>query len=278
MPFTVITSPKIKIGDEALSVVSKIREFALAKPNENWYLLWAGLESEELVFWLMSGDSVDYQNIKRAILRDDIVCTADSPTFDAVMKCFMDKVNSVTTEIQKDMEIVSQIEQLPTKNYKRKDIETAAIKFKETGKFGEELINHYLEKEVFDGHIKNYDWVNRSSESGLPYDFVIDNSLFVDVKSTQYDFDQLVYFSNQEVDFITSLDDSKYSVFRVFDINQAKRKLCICNRCLNYMSVMNRTIMEFQTNVKQQNAISQNNKIGVKPTTCFGEIKSLITL
>ena len=137
-------SPKIKIGDEALSVVSKIREFALAKPNENWYLLWAGLESEELVFWLMSGDSVDYQNIKRVILRDDIVCTADSPTFEAVMRCFMDKVNSVSTEIQKDMEIVSQIEQLPTKNYKRKDIETAAIKFKETGKFGEELINQNL--------------------------------------------------------------------------------------------------------------------------------------
>lgn len=53
-------SPKIRIGGSEESVVKRIREFASADTGADWYLLWFGLESEELVFILLNANSEDY--------------------------------------------------------------------------------------------------------------------------------------------------------------------------------------------------------------------------
>ena len=58
-------SPKIRkggVGEE--SVVSKIREFALEDKSADWYLLWSGLENQDLVFWLINSISQELAIIK----------------------------------------------------------------------------------------------------------------------------------------------------------------------------------------------------------------------
>lgn len=58
-------SPKIRIGEKnEVSVVSKIREFAMTDASADWYLLWSGLENKDLVFWLVNSNSNDYNVIK----------------------------------------------------------------------------------------------------------------------------------------------------------------------------------------------------------------------
>ncbi|MBE6282169.1 MAG: DUF3883 domain-containing protein [Bacteroides sp.] len=271
-------SPKIRMGDNHTeTIVSKIREFAKQKPHLEWFLIWTGLDSEELVFWLLNNESKEYSEIRHLLPKYDVVYKEDSKELSDALNFIIRKVNFVSTEIQKDLEIVSQIES-PSKPYKPKDIEKAEIRFKETGKKGEELIAEYLEKEKSAGRISCFDWVNRSSESGLPYDFYVNNQLYIDVKSTMYNFEQLLFFSNQEIDFLVGRKDLEYSVFRVFDLNKEQTKLRICNKCLTYMTAMQKNILDFQTKVKNQDAVLQNIKLGVKPTNCFLEMQPTIEL
>lgn len=271
-------SPKIRTGEEGEeTIVSKIREFAKTNTKLDWYLIWTGLDSEELVFWLLNSDSKEYEEMRHLLPKTDTVYKEDSKGLSDALNYIIKKINFVSTDIQKDLEIVSQIEK-SSKIYKPKDIEKAEKLFKDTGKKGEELIASYLDKEKSAGRINNYNWVNKNSESGLPYDFVINKSLFVDVKSTSYNFEQRIVFSNQEIDFLMSKKDSEYSVFRVYDINKEEQKLRICNKCLDYMSIMQKNILDFQSNVNKQDAILQNIKLGIKPTVCFTEMQPIINL
>ncbi|MBE6272878.1 MAG: DUF3883 domain-containing protein [Bacteroides sp.] len=271
-------SPKIRVGEEGEdTVASKIREFAKASPNLEWFLIWTGLDSEELVFWLLNNESLEYTNIRHLLPKTDVVYKEDSKELSEALDYIIKKVNFVSTNIQKDLEIVSQIEK-SSKIYKAKDIEKAEIRFRETGKIGEELVAEYLEKEKNAGRISCFEWTNKNSESGLPYDFYVNNQLYIDVKSTMYNFEQMLFFSNQEIDFLVGKKDSEYSVFRVYDLNKEQKKLRICNKCLSYMTSMQKSILDFQTNVKNQDAVLQNIKLGIKPTTCFLEMQPSIEL
>lgn len=271
-------SPKIRTGGKGEeTIVSKIREFAEVNPKLDWYLVWTGLDSEELVFWLLNSESKEYSEIRHLLPKTNTVYKEDSKELLDALNYIIKKVNFVSADIQKDLEIVSQIEK-SSKLYKPKDIEKAEKLFKDTGKKGEELIANYLDKEKSAGRINNYDWVNKNSESGLPYDFIINNSLYVDVKSTSYNFEQRIIFSNQEIDFLMSKKASEYSVFRVYDIKKEEKKLRICNKCLDYMSTMQKSIIEFQSNVSKQDAILQNIKLGINPTVCFTEMQPIIYL
>lgn len=271
-------SPKIRIGnDPNNSLVYKIREFAKKDINADWYLAWTGLESKELVFWLIKGGSNDYQIAKSFFPKDNSILNESSPSFNNAKDYLLKRINFVSIDVQKDIEVKSQIGD-KARIYKPKDIENAERLFRENGKKGEELIALYLEKEKNFGHIQSYQWVNQSRESSLPYDFIINDKQFVDVKSTRFDFEQYLYFSDAEIDFVTGKDSQTYSVYRVFDMSTDVKKLRICKDCNNYMQHINTPILNIKKEMEEHNTLLDTLKIGVKPNDCFVNIQNPITL
>lgn len=271
-------SPKIRIGSNASSsIVYKIREFAKEDINADWYLAWTGLESKELVFWLIKGGSEDYKIAQNFFPSKKSVLDEYSSTFDIAKDYLLKRINLVSVDVQKDIEVKSQIGDI-SRQYKPKDIENAERLFKETGKKGEELIAQYLDKEKKDGRIQSYLWANQSRESGLPYDFIIDDKQFVDVKSTRFDFEQFLYFSDTEIDFVSTKDSLSYSVYRVFDMNTEEKKLRICNDCNNYIKIINTPIVNIKKEMKVHRTLLDTLKIGVRPNDCFVSIQNPIIL
>ena len=271
-------SPKIRIGDDANnSIVNKIREFAQKDPNAEWYLAWTGLESKELVFWLIKGGTEDDKIAKNLFPPKTRVLDESSPTFSRAMDYLLKRINFASVNVQKDIEVKSQIGDA-ARIYKPKDIENAERIFKEIGKTGEELIAQYLERKKKSGAIKSYTWENKSRESGLPYDFVIDNKQFVDVKSTRFDFEQFIYFSNTEIEFVAQKDAMTYSVYRVFDMNKDSKKLRICNDCANYIQLINTPIINIKKEMEMHKTLLDTLKIGVRLNDCFVNIQESITL
>ena len=271
-------SPKIRIGsDTSSSIVYKIREFAKEDINADWYLAWTGLESKELVFWLIKGGSEDFKIAQNFFPSKKSVLDEYSSTFDIAKDYLLKRINLVSVDVQKDIEVKSQIGDI-ARQYKPKDIENAERLFKETGKKGEELIAQYLDKEKKNGRIQSYQWANQSRESGLPYDFIIDDKQFVDVKSTRFDFEQFLYFSDTEIDFVSTKDSLSYSVYRVFDMNTEEKKLRICNDCNNYIKNINTPIVNIKKEMKVHRTLLDTLKIGVRPNDCFVSIQNPIIL
>lgn len=271
-------SPKIRIGnDPDNSIVSRIREFAHKNPADDWYLAWFGLESEEIVFWLIKSNTDDYTIARRFFSKDNVVLNEDSPTYTDAKDYLLKRINFTSQEIQRDIEVRSQIGDLKH-IYKRKDIENAAKLFKQIGKEGEELIAQYLEKEKAAKRINSFVWENQSIESGLPYDFIINDKLFVDVKSTKFEFNQYVFYSNQEIEFAASKDENTYSVYRVYDMQTDERKLQVCNNCHEYMQAVLNPIKVFQKEIESTHSLLQTLKLGVVPKDCFKSITSPVIL
>ncbi len=271
-------SPKIRVGSDVNnSVVSKIRQFVATAPNDDWYLAWTGLDSKEIVFWLIKNNTDDYKIARKFFPKDRFILDKKSSDYEEAKKFILEKINFVSYNVQKDIEIKSQIGD--SKHiYKSKDLEKASNMFKQIGRDGEELINNYLEKEKLSKRISSYKWVNKSAETGFPYDFIINDSLFVDVKSTRFDFDQYLFYSNLEIDFAASKDNLSYSVFRVYDMKEEVKKMIKCNDCINYMQSVKQPIESFKSTLRSQKSLLQELKLGVKPTDCFENILTPILL
>ncbi|MBQ0120262.1 MAG: DUF3883 domain-containing protein [Bacteroidales bacterium] len=277
-----INAPKVKSGNRSKNtIVRKIREFAKQKPFVDWYLVWFGTDSNELVFWLISSDSSDYRFVKTK-LTDFRVYDEQSNLFPQIIDFLERKINKVSHEILKDLEIASQVGDFK-KKFKKLDLERAAAKCREIGRLGEELIAAYLDREKSLGKICNFIWENQSKEVGKPFDFVIDAALsterFIDVKSTSFGFSQEVIFSENEIAFVNELnDDKKYYAFRVYDINEERKKLAICNKCLRYLNRINSKILAFHKDLAKRKAFTKSLNVAVKPEVCFKTIESSIIL
>ena len=276
-------SPKIRMGQsDTDSIVSKIRDFASENPNEDWYLLWAGLDNKDLVFWLIGKDSEDYKIIKGLVDAKVRIITDEDKVYSQLRNIMVDKINRTSLSIQKDIEIISQVGGF-NRNYKPFDIEKAKKQFAIVGKRGEELINEYLIKEQAAKRIESFDWKNKSRESGLPFDFIIKSSesqtQYVDVKSTRFDFTQRIVFSHQEVSFVHQINnDAQYFVYRVFDISENNAGLRICNQCLPYMTVVDSDVNSFKHKMEANKTSIMGLSLAVSPTDCFGKIQGLIKL
>lgn len=275
-------SPKIRVGQSSDSIVAKIREFAATDPSADWYLIWVGLDSNELVFWLIKSGTKDYATVKDVFFRAPRVITPSYDYFNNAVSILENRINEVSSEIQKDLEIASQTK-TPRRTYRPRDLENAERLFKTIGKAGETMIAEYLDKKKSTGEISSYLWMNKDGESGAPFDFVIDESLstenFIDVKSTRFGFDQQIIFSSQEVGFIDSVNnDIKYSVFRVYDIQEIETKLRICNHCLSYMARLNSDIVSFKNTIEPYKAVMTTATLAIDPTECFSRISEPILL
>ncbi len=250
-------SPKIRVGnDPTNSVVSKVRYFAHRKPKSEWYLVWFGLESKEIVFWLIEEGSKDYSIARKYFTKDNVVLDENYPVFSEAMDYLLRKINFTSIDIQRDIEIRSQLGD-PRHIYKKKDIEKAARLFKQTGREGEELVAQYFEKEKAAKRIDSYVWENRSLESGLPYDFIVDDKIYIDVKSTKFDFNHFLFYSNNEIDFAASKDENTYCVYRIYDVQAEMKKLQICKNCLDYMLSVQNPIKQFQAEIESKQSLLQ---------------------
>ena len=276
-------SPKFRVGNGYEdSVVSKIREFSLLDTNAEWYLLWSGLESKDLVFWLISSKSYDFEIIKNLISSRTHIITDEDTCYANLKSIMVNKINNSSLDIQKDIEIISQTG-VQSKKYKPFDLKKAQRYIAMVGKRGEELVNDYLERMKSLKELRSFEWMNRSKESGLPYDFILncaDNKeQYIDVKSTRFDFSQNIVFSNQEVSFVNQQkSDIGYSVYRVFDITETNANLRICTQCMPYMEEMNKNVQIFNEAITLSKTKLLNMNIAVCPNDCFGKIQDTIKL
>lgn len=238
-------SPKIRIGNEPEllvgdlqinSVVREIRDIIQASPNEDWYLLWLGLDTNELVFLLFKNGTTDFNEISNIVgnigARKQIDNT--SIQFSPLVTYLNDKIESVNIEYYEELEIASQTgeEKVSRRVIPRiRDIEKANKLFKDTGLKGEELLYKYFELQKSNSEIKDFKWMNQSKETGMPYDFEItklDNSvIFSDAKSTNYKFELPIVLSSGELSFINDNKD-KYLIHRLYSINE-EPKLRVCD-------------------------------------------------
>ncbi|HIP13081.1 MAG TPA: DUF3883 domain-containing protein [Arcobacter sp.] len=272
-------SPKIRSARNAelllypnrTSVVRKIREIASNENPSEWFLLWFGLENEELVFLLIKKDTEDYQEIVSIIgelKRNDTIKTTSS-SFPKVINFLNTKVNTLNFSYIEELELLAQTHQEELKHRikpKRYDIEKAQKLFQKIGKKGEELVNEHLAKLKVANQIKNFIWVNKSNESGFPYDFEITNNsnqlIYSDAKSTSYKFEQKIIFSFQELKFIQQ--NNNYLIHRVYGLNETP-KLRICNNIETISHDFVNELNTFSTKVKQTGLNLNSMKVSINP-------------
>lgn len=272
-------SPKIRIGKKNEdSVVSKIREFALTDSCADWFLVWSGLENKDLVFWLINSKSNDFNVIKDLVGSKTHIITDEDKAYTSLKNIMVNKINQSSVDIQKEIEIISQTG-VQSKKYKPFDLEKAKRNMSLVGKRGEELVNEYLEQLRNLHKVESFEWMNKSRESGLPYDFILNEKQYIDVKSTRFDFSQNIVFSNQEVGFVSQQkSDFDYSVYRVFDITETNANLKICTQCMPYMEQLNKNVQTFNKSIIQSKTRLLGLNVAVSPTDCFGSIQDTIRL
>ncbi|WP_017256913.1 protein NO VEIN domain-containing protein [Pedobacter arcticus] len=285
-----VNSPKIKKGGRnVISVTTLIQGIANEKmDNRKWFLLWFGLESEKVVFYLFSSISDDYTNLSQIIdLQTNLVkkqINYGDVNYNRLLDDLENYVNASTLGVLQELEIQSQIGDPITENktYKPIDILNANKIFQETGKKGEALIAEYFEILKSKNQIFAYNWYNKSIETGLPYDFHLQtndqNQIFIDVKSTNYKFEQPMIFSSQEIEFIKSTPH--YNIYRVFDLSEeiAKPKLKICENSKNLANQINPHFHILKTSLENQNVRLQTAKMIIKPANELLSFNKEITL
>ncbi len=276
-------SPKISLGDkDENTVVRKMREFAKLNSNRDYYLVWFALENNELLFWLIDNSSSDYAKLKMFFPTENTVYDTSEIMFAPLINFIESKIDELSIGLQEDLEIISQTS-IKSDKYRTFDIEKAQEYFKITGRTGEELINEYLEMQKAEGLISAYEWVNKSRESGKPFDFVIkpvaSEEKYIDVKTTQFKFEQPLMFSDGEIDFINTIDEIRYFVYRVFSMRENMHKFRKCFECLNYMKSLGAKIANFKNEIQSASSNVRGIKIAVPPTQLvFKQITSDILL
>lgn len=269
-------SPKIKKGERnAVSVVTCIRDKVRTLPLDyDWYLIWFGLENEDMVFYFFNNHSIDYNTISKFLdIESSGRVDKKSQEFDTLISYLGKIVDESGIEIIKELEVASQVDNTvsqvhPEKRYRQIDLENANKIFKETGRRGEELIAEYLDRLKTKKQIFNYLWVNKSLESGLPYDFSIQennqNIIHVDVKSTLYRFEQKLIFSGQEIEFITQIPN--YKIYRVYNLSdEESESLRICDDSKQFASNINPLISDFHNKIQSLEAELHSVKLAVSP-------------
>lgn len=231
-------SPKIRAGGrDVVSIVTFIRDKAKDFPNDTkWYLFWFGLKSEQPVFFLFNNLSDTYKEILALGVKlphriKGRITPMDSP-YSALLKYLESVVNSTGDELVQELEVVAQTnEPTITKKYREYDIKRAQELFTKIGKEGEFLVDRYFEEQKRKGLIANYKWFNEEKEGGRPYDFYFETLdgeiVYLDVKTTNYQFAQKMVFSSQEIGFATS-SANKYCIYRVFTNEKGEHCLKIC--------------------------------------------------
>jgi hypothetical protein len=274
-------SPKIRKGSNAElevdgvrtnSIVREIREIVTTtNPNENWYMLWFGLQNTELVFYLFRQNSVEYNEILSLIpnLSNSGRIENTDNNFMTVLKYLETKTENSSIEFLQELELIAQTDEVPIKLIKPRyfDIEKAKNNYAITGKKGEELIAIYLDKLKFEKQISSYKWINQTKETGYPYDFEINTNggdlIYTDVKTTAYTFEQAMIFSKNEMYFIKQ--SANYHVYRVFDLKAENPALRVCENISTLSNTLVSNISTFETEIYISETKLNSLKLAIAP-------------
>lgn len=267
-------SPKIRKGAQkeigtVTFIRNKAKEYA---DNINWYLFWFGLKSGQPVFFLFSENSDTYREIKSlGIKLENHIknrITEQSPKFSALLKYLEQIVNEAGMQIVQDLEVIAQTSYVTPKNYRDYDMDKARKIFAEIGKQGEFLIECYFSKLKESGKIANYEWMNKKNESGLPYDFRFETkageTVYLDVKTTNYKFSQKMIFSSQEIKFATTTD-CKYYIYRVYTNENEEKCVKICTDAKDLFEQIYRKTADFEIALENI-AKLETAKLAILPT------------
>lgn len=268
-------SPKIRIGERGcVSIVSTIRGIVQTVGSDaKWYLVWFGLKNTKIVFFLFNNNSVDYDKFVELGLKLDRTGTKSIDNTDASFSYLMEyieqKVNKNGEEILKELEIITQTDNIiPNKKFRAYDIEKANENNIKVGRAGEELVNQYLEKLVEAGKLLSYNWYNQEKESGTPYDFSIqdcrNNVTYLDVKTTGYNFEQKMIFSSQEIDYISTTPYS-YCIYRVYKNNDDEYLLRICDDCKGLSIEISNNTKEYSKRLGELQVGFKGAKLAIPP-------------
>ncbi|MBR4758076.1 MAG: DUF3883 domain-containing protein, partial [Bacteroidaceae bacterium] len=269
-----LDAPKISMGRKPDNVVSKIRAFAKKKENKSFYLLWFGLDSLTPVFVLLEEGSNDYNYLDKycyfSNLKDKkiVILEHGDINYSQILDFIKTRLEKVTIDLQKDLELSVEVDSDNPK-FKDVDIRKARKYIHDIGSQGENLIDAYLERKKFEKEIEEYEWMNKNGEQGKPYDFFIkySNGLqqWIDVKTTEHEFEQAVIISKNEIKFITEKRGQEYAIFRVYSLKELQAKLKVCTDCLMYIKKMYRDVDYITQSMSDYKAAIINYKIAFEP-------------
>lgn len=283
-----VDAPKISMGKKPDNVVNKIRSFAKESKTKDFYLLWFGLDSLTPVFWLVEDGSYDFNRFNEYCdfthLKDKtiIVLERNNMIFPNILRFIQSRIENVTLDLQKALELTVETE-VEDPKFKDADVRKAKNYIYELGKQGETLIDEYLQRQKSEKNVSDYEWMNKSGEQGKPFDFYIkySNGLeqWIDVKTTEHEFDQAVVVSKNEIKFITEKEAQKYAIFRVYLLKELQAKLRVCSECLKYVKKLYRDIDYMTQSMSDYQAAMINYKIAFTPgTISFNSISDEILL
>ena len=277
-------APNVKSnGRNPDTVVKRIREFASNAPSSIFYLFWFGLDIETPVFWLICEGTTDYDELCKIYdidtIKDRAVKTFDDIDSDypAILAYAKNKLDNVSSDLQR--QLIQAAETDDGTKFKPNAIKKAKAYIREIGRKGESIINDYLEQQKLAGSISDYVWENKAHERSLPYDFLITfpdgKQQWVDVKTTEKEFDQPVFISNNELNFIAEKTNAEYSIYRVYSMIGSIAHLKICSNCLKYIKKMQRDINYMTQSMSDYQAKMMDYKIAFTPSSnCFGLISN----
>ena len=276
------------MGKSPNNVVNKIRSFAKESVNKDFYLIWFGLDSLTPVFWLIEENSYDYSLLNNYCdfghLKDRtiVILERNNLVFPNVLKFIQSRIENVTLKLQKDLEFSVETDTEDPK-FRDADVKKARKYIYELGKQGESLIDEYLNRQKTEKIVSHYEWMNKSGEQGKPFDFYIQYSngleQWIDVKTTEHEFEQAVIVSKNEIRFITEKEASKYAIFRVYYLKELQAKLKVCSECLKYVKKLYRDIDYMTQSMSDYKASMINYKIAFEPgPVSFNSISDEISL
>lgn len=246
-----------KLSFTTTSMFKKIRQITDSNIKSDWYLIFFSQTNLELTFLLINDQSREYEFLRKYNLHSKKNIFPNQDLYEG-MVYFLEKLMNMSDitsfdfnnkkskiKLTKKKHSVKKNKQL-TNNYPNKSHK----ELKNTGKNGEKRINSYLIKEKKKNKIKNFTWLNQNIESKKPYDFMIhENSgkkIFIDAKSTSYQFNQPIYISENEIKFIRKKINNYY-IYRVYDLDgipKMKRSRNLSNLIqyfdLNYQTFKNK--------------------------------------
>lgn len=281
-------APKISTTFNEENVVKKIRTFAKETVSKSFFLLWFGLDSSTPVFWLIEEDSYDFKaldivcDFTNLPTRKIVILDSSDDGFRSVLDYAKLRMESVTVNLQKDLELSVEVETENPK-FKDSDVKKARSYIQTIGRQGEEMVNAYLERQKQKKEVENFEWMNKSSEQGKPFDFFIryasGKEQWIDVKTTEHEFGQAIIVSKNEIRFITEKERLQYAVFRVYSKKELEAKLKICYDCLKYVKKLSRDIDYMTQSMSDYKAAIVNYKIAFEPgDISFKSISSEIAI
>ncbi|WP_339474404.1 hypothetical protein [Pseudomonas sp. RL_5y_Pfl2_69] len=104
------------------------------------------------------------------------------------------------------------------------ELERARERANATGQKGEEFVDYFLSQEQADGRIQTYQWASLANAIEA-FDFKVNDSVLIDVKSTTYSFQQKLHISLNE---LLHMRDHPYHLYRIYGIQKLQAKLRIC--------------------------------------------------